>query len=35
LDGAAFEQQLERLIESSTFKKDEEIEGQVDMEDSF
>ena len=35
LDGAAFERELKKLIESSTYIKPEEVEAEVDMGDSF
>ncbi len=35
LDGAAFEQELRKLIKTSTFQKDEVIETDVDLEKSF
>ncbi len=35
LDGQAFEQELKKLIQSSTFVKGEEIEAEVDMSQSF
>jgi len=35
LDGEAFEQELKKLIQSSTFAKAEEVEAQVDMSKSF
>jgi predicted dehydrogenase len=35
LDGAAFERELMRLIEESTFAKGEVVSAEVDMEDSF
>ena len=35
LDGAAFERELKKLIESSTYKKPEEVEAEVDIGKSF
>ena len=34
-DGESYEQELKRLIQSSTFVKGEEIETEVDMSESF